>query len=355
MRVSVAKHAAESLIIPGFSKLVVKLRNAHEPIGRALGRKEVSFAVGLVIVVGAGLTVSHLLSGIDIGKVISALRVQPARNILTAAGFVVACYIALTFYDCFALRVIGHRTVPFYVAAVASFTSFTIGHSLGAATFTGGLIRLRIYSAFGLNVIDVGKIALLTGMTFWLGNAVVLGGALASMPDAAGLVDHLPPWINRVMGLSALFGSVCYVGWLSRRPRVFGRDNWQITLPSARATLLQIGIGATDLSFITLAMYSLLPQAPAIELTTVAVIFLLAIVLGTISHTPGSLGVFEAVMLIGLRQFPEEELLVALLTFRALYFLFPLVLAIVILTLREVLFVGHNYTGPSTLSEALNQ
>src|SRR5262249_12277205 len=158
----------------------------------------------------------------------------------------------------------------------ASFTSYTIGHSLGVATFTGGLIRLRVYSAFGLNVIDVAKIALLTGMTFWLGNAVVLGGALACMPDAAGLVDQLPRWMNRFTGLLALFGCFFYVIWLARKPRAFGRDNWRIKLPSAHATLLQMCIGAADLVFVTLAMYNLLPQTPGVELTTVTVIFLLA-------------------------------------------------------------------------------
>jgi glycosyltransferase 2 family protein len=326
-------------IIPGFLKLALQ-RNAHKSIRRAFGRKQIGFAISLAIVLAAAFTLYHLLSGIDFGKVINALRVQPVRNIFIAAGFVAGCYTTLVFYDCLALCVIGRRDVPFHVAAVASFTSFTIGHSLGAATFTGGLIRLRIYSAFGLNVIDVAKIAFLTGMTFWLGNALVLGGALACMPDAAGLVDQLPPWINRATGLSALFGSFCYVSWLARRRRVFGRENWQITLPSARVTLLQIGIGGADLIFVALAMYSLLPHAPAVELTTVIVVFLLAILLGTVSHAPGSLGVLEAVMLIGLHQFPEEELLAALLTFRVLYFLFPLALATVILVLREVLFVG---------------
>jgi uncharacterized membrane protein YbhN (UPF0104 family) len=328
-------------IISRFLKFALKLRNAHKPISRAFGSKRAGFAISLMIVLAAALTLYHLLSGIDFGKVVNALQVQPVRNIFIAAGFVAACYSTLILYDCFALRVIGHRAVPFHVAAVASFTSFTIGHSLGAATVTGALIRLRVYSAFGLNVMDVAKIAFLTGMTFWLGNALVLGGALACMPDAAGLVDQLPPWLNRVTGLSALFGSLSYVIWLARRPRVFGRDNWRITLPSARATLLQMGIGAADLIFVALAMYSLLPRAPAVELTTVAVIFLLAILLGTVSHTPGSLGVLEAVMLIGLRQFPEEELLAALLTFRVLYFLLPLALATMILALRELLFVGR--------------
>src|SRR5262249_21200275 len=175
-------------------------------------------------------------------------------------------------------------------------------------------------------------------MTFWLGNALILGGAMACLPEAASAVDRLPAWSNRIIGLAALSGIVCYLLWLRQRSRVFGRDNWQITLPGPRATLLQIGIGATDLILVTLAMYSLLPPAPAVALTTVTVIFLLATLLGTVSHAPGSLGVMEAAMLVGLRQFPQEELLAALLTFRVLYFLVPFVLAMMLLGVRELWF-----------------
>ena len=52
----------------------------------------------------------------------------------------------------FALHTIGRDKVPYAVAALASFTSSTIGHSLGAAVLTGGLVRFRIYSVWGLTV-----------------------------------------------------------------------------------------------------------------------------------------------------------------------------------------------------------
>jgi glycosyltransferase 2 family protein len=66
------------------------------------------------------------------------------------------------------------------------------------------------------------------------------------------------------------------------------------------------------------------------------VIFLTAILLGTVSHAPGGLGVIEVTMLIGLPQFQREELLAALLTFRALYFVIPVLLATLTLGLREL-------------------
>jgi len=187
-----------------------------------------------------------------------------------------------------------------------------------------------------LTVVDIAKIAFVTGMTFWLGNALLLGGATAYAPEAASAVDHLPSWINRAIGLAGLCAIACYLIWLTPQPRTIGRSGWRIVLPNLRLTLLQIGIGAMDLALVTLAMYVLLPASPAAGFVTVLVVFLTATLLGTVSHAPGGLGVIEATMLVGLAQFQREELLAALLTFRALYFVLPLLLASLSLGLREV-------------------
>jgi glycosyltransferase 2 family protein len=83
-------------------------------------------------------------------------------------------------------------------------------------------------------------------------------------------------------------------------------------------------------------MYVLLPGAPAIDFTTLLVTFVLATLLGFLSHAPGSLGVFDAAMLIGLSQFDKNELLASLLIFRLLYFILPFIAALAILSLREL-------------------
>lgn len=307
-----------------------------------LGRSTISAAISLAIFAVALFTLYALLRGVDFGEVAAALKAQPIEKIAIAGAFVVAGYFTLTFYDLFALYTIGRRKVPYSVAALASFTSSTIGHGLGAAVLTGGLIRFRIYSVWGLTIVDIAKIAFVTGMTFWLGNALLLGGATAYAPQAATAVDHLPSWVNRGLGLLGLLSIVCYLLWLAPGPRVVGRSGWRIVLPNLRFTLLQIGIGALDLSLVTGAMYVLLPPTPPVDFVTILVIFLTATLLGTASHAPGGLGVIEATMLIGLAQFQREQLLAALLTFRALYFVLPLCLASLSLGLRELRLLARS-------------
>jgi glycosyltransferase 2 family protein len=301
-----------------------------------LRRSSISAAISLGMLTVAAFVLHGLLRNIDLDKVVDALKAQSVLSIAIAGIFVIAGYVTLTFYDFFALQTIGKHKVPYTIAALASFTSFTIGHSLGAAVLTGGLIRLRIYSAWGLTVIDVAKIAFVTSLTFWLGNAFLLGGLTAYAPEAAAAADHLPAWANRTFGLAGLLAIACYLAWLAPRPRAVGRAGWQLVLPSARSTLVQIAIGSLDLSLITLAMYTLLPAEPAVDFINVVIVFLAAALLGTVSHAPGGLGVIEATMVIGLPQYPREELLAALLTFRALYFVLPLFLAALSLGTREL-------------------
>jgi len=65
-------------------------------------------------------------------------------------------------------------------------------------------------------------------------------------------------------------------------------------------------------------------------------VFILATLLGFASHAPGSLGVFDAAMLVALPQFGREQLLATLLVFRILYFLIPFGISISIMGTREL-------------------
>jgi glycosyltransferase 2 family protein len=314
--------------------------NAVSAVTRAVdervGWNRIAFAISLLIIAVAGVTLVGLLRDVDVGEVVDALKDTPPRTLVLAGLLVAAGYVSLTFYDFFALRTIGCRHVPYRIAALASFTSYTIGHNLGATVFTGGVVRLRIYSPWGLGVIDIAKIAFVTGLTFWLGNAFILGLSMAYAPDAAGAVDQLPPWLNRAIALTGLAVIVGYVLWLLPAPRRVGTGLWQITLPNASLTFVQIGIGILDLSIGALAMYVLLPDSPSIDFLTLLVTFVLATLLGFLSHAPGSLGVFDAAMLIGLAQFDRNEFVASLLLFRLLYFILPFFTALCILSAREL-------------------
>jgi hypothetical protein len=305
-------------------------------VRRRLSWETVGIALSLVIISAACFTLFKLLRDVDIGKFGNAIEATPLHAVAIAALLIAASYACLTFYDFFALRTIGQRHIPYRIAALTGFLSYTIGHNLGATVFTGGVVRFRIYRAWGLTIIDVAKVAFVTGLTFWLGNAFMLGIGVAYAPDVVGSINQLPSWANRAIALAALAAIVAYVLWLLPRPRVIGRNGWTVTLPSARSTLLQIGIGITDLALAALAMYTLISVHTSVDVGQAVVAFVFSSLLGFLSHAPGSLGVFDAAMLVALPQVQTEQLLAALVIFRTLYFIIPFCIAILLFGLREL-------------------
>jgi glycosyltransferase 2 family protein len=312
-----------------------------------LGWNRIGFLLSVAIIAIAVAVLYHILQGIELGEVLEALRSSDPHNIALAALFVACAYFTLTFYDLFALRTIGRSDVPYRVAALGGFTSYSIGHNVGASIFTGGAVRYRIYSVWGLDAIGVAKVCFIAGLTFWLGNATVLGLGIAFEPNAASAINLLPPWLNRGAAIVVLVILASYVAWVWRRPRAIGRSGWQVTLPDGPLTLLQIGIGIVDLGFCALAMYMLVPDEPNVGFVTLAVIFVSATLLGFASHAPGGIGVFDAAMLVALWQFDKEELLAGLLLFRLLYYIAPFALSLLILGVRELMLGLHG--PPSAL------
>jgi uncharacterized membrane protein YbhN (UPF0104 family) len=303
-----------------------------------IGWKRLGLAASLLIIGFAVMTLVRTLKGVDTGVVLIALTEKSPHQIAMAALCVVGAFCTLTLYDFYAVRTIGKDHIPYRVAALAAFTSYTIGHNIGATVFTGGAIRFRIYSDWGLSAIDVAKICFISGLTFWLGNSFVLGIGMIWHPTAATAIDLLPEGINRLIGFGVLIGIGAYLLWLAmgRNRRELGQNGWKVVLPSAPLTLLQILIGVVDLGFCALAMYLLIPTQPHVDFVSMAVVFILATLLGFASHAPGSLGVFDAAMLVGLPELGKEQLLASLLIFRILYFLIPFTLAITIMGTREI-------------------
>jgi uncharacterized membrane protein YbhN (UPF0104 family) len=311
-------------------------RAAARIVREKIGWNRIGFVLSLTVMAIAAVVLYRMLHDIDVDEVIEAFRARSWDHILLAGLFVAAGYFTLTFYDLFALRTIERSDVPYRVAALAGFTSYSIGHNVGASVFTGGAVRYRVYSAWGLSAVEVAKICFIAGLTFWLGNATVLGLGIGYAPQAASAIDQLPAWFNRALAIVILCVLTAYVIWVWQAPRLIGRSNWQVTLPNGPLTLLQIGIGIVDLGCCAFAMFMLMPDEPHIGFVTLAVIFVSATLLGFASHAPGGIGVFDATMLIALWQFDREDVLAGLLLFRLVYYIIPFALALLILGSREL-------------------
>jgi len=305
----------------------------------------VGIAISVIIIAVASYVLYKLLHDIEPREVYAALRRTPTHALVLAGIFVALGYLTLTFYDYFALRTIGRTEIPYSTAALAGFTSYSIGHNVGFSVLSGGAVRYRIYSVSGLDAIEVAKICFIAGLTFWLGNVAFLGLGLVIDPEAANAIDQLPTLANRMLGAAAILALLAYVYWVSAAPRAIriGRERWHVDLPGGKLTLIQIALGIVDLSCASAAMYMLMPDAPQIDFVSLSVIFVTATLLGFASSSPGGLGVFDAAMLIALMHFDrqsllrfgKENILGALLLFRLYYYIVPFALSLAILGVRE--------------------
>ena len=86
------------------------------------------------------------------------------------------------------------------------------------------------------------------------------------------------------------------------------------------------------------ALYVLLPAELGLGYLEVLAVFMASIVIGLISHVPGSLGVFESAVVLLLQPTEAQTLplIGSLLAFRGVYYLLPLVCGVVVLAVSEV-------------------
>jgi uncharacterized membrane protein YbhN (UPF0104 family) len=296
--------------------------------GRGARLKGLGVVVSLAIAVVAVFALTHALKNVDYDEVFAVVRRTDAGLIVLALMLVATSYGSLTVYDLLALRTIRRTDVPYRIAALASFTSYPIAHGVGAVALVSPVIRYRIYSCNGLGAVDVANICFLTGLTFWLGNLTAFGLSLLYEPGAIGLIDYLPPQVNRLLAAALLLGVVTFLVWSWLSPRSIGTRRWPVRLPSGPMVLLQVAIGIFDLGAAALAMYVLIPAGMNIGVFRVIVVFIAATLLGFASHTPAGIGVFDAAILLGLGDENKEALIAALLMFRFLYHFLPFVIAL---------------------------
>lgn len=249
-----------------------------------------------------------------------------------ALALVAGAYAGLVANEQIALRWVGAR-VRLRSGAAASFIAYAFANNLGMGVLMGGALRAGVYSRFGVSLVQVAKVTAYGTLTFSLGVALLLGGALVrARPEVFELL-RLSPAAGRAVGALLILVPFGYVAACAgrRRPiRVFGRS---FETPSARLAAVQTGFGLLDVSC-SAALLWLLLGAAAPHFVVFLGAYLVSIVAGLVSGVPGGVGVFESVMLKLLPSVDRAALAAALLGYRLTYYLAPLIVALVVLALR---------------------
>lgn len=266
------------------------------------------------------------LANTPLSEIRQALDRVPASGLLLAVLGTLGSYLALTGYDMLALRHMG-RALPYPRVALNAFIATTVGHNLGMAMLSAGAVRLRLYTAAGLAATEVAGLVALIGLTFAVGVTFAAGLALLLEPAESGRLLHLSADGAGAIGVLLLALVALYLGFALLRRAPIRLGSWQWRLPGAGIALGQLILAAADLGCAAAALFWLVPAEAAVSFPAFLGVYVLAVVAGIVSHVPAGLGVFETVLLLALPAVPQEDLLAAILAYRAIYYLAPLAVA----------------------------
>ena len=276
-----------------------------------------------------------LLAEVHATEVMRQIAAEPVQNLLLALLATAVSYLVLTGYDISAMRY-AEVQIRRSTVLLTSFIAYALGNTVGLGVLTGGAVRMRLYTAAGLEANKVAQVIAFNASAFTFGTAAfAAAGLLWGAEDVAELA-RIPAWLLRVLAVALLLAIIGFIALSARRREVTVAWRWTIRLPPASLAVQQLLISALDLLASAAALWVLLPSG-AVEPAAFMAWYAIALVLGVLSHVPGGLGVFEAVILLACgADAPVAEVLSALVLYRVIYYLLPLVMAALLLAAYEV-------------------
>lgn len=310
-------------------------------------------AVGVAIAAASLLALIKLLPEISWQDILAAYEAVSGWRIALAIGVIALCYAALSLYDHIALETIGKK-LPWRVTIAGSISAYALSHNLGLAPLTASGARWRVYAPHGLNIPDIARIVVITGMSFWLGIIVLVGMGLIIAP--ASISSNLPV-VNaetgaQLLGIAILAFDLGYLIAIGRGAKNLGWKRVSLPLPGLRHAILQNGLGAIEIALASLALLLLTPGLTLQDYPVVFLAYLVAFISVLITHAPGGVGVLELVIIAMMPTYDKTELLTGLLLFRMFFHVCPLIVAIGILTLagRSKASKPHAYQEEKTVT-----
>ena len=317
-------------------------------------RQFIALLFGLSIFCIALVVCWHLLKTININDLRSALHQLPYHAILLSFLSAIASYIMLICYEWSAARYAGVE-LKLSTIAVGGICASAIGNAVGLSALSGGAIRCRLYFKYGLTTIDVARMSIF--VTLSLGFTLPLLASIAALIHIEKTTIALHTSVISIeLICSAVF--IIYAGVLlflyahrlSEKPnkdtRLYQFFHWKIRLPNWRLASSQFLITLLDAILAGAILYFLLPNKP--NFIVFIMIYILALVAGVLSHVPGGVGIFEAIILAAFSsQIGAASLTIALVIYRLIYIILPLIPAGILLLINE----GKNFLSVPQVKE----
>ena len=276
------------------------------------------------------------LSTFSWSRFVSFLSNLSALQIGLAFGMTAVAYAAMTAYDWFALRYLKLEMATWKVA-LAAFVGYAFSMNIGQTLISGGAVRLRLYTTWGLGPSDITGIV---GFNFFIGmiGQMLLSGALfvtvgIRIPHELPVPLSSATWI----GWALLIVVAVFFFLIFRRHEAIRIWKWHIDLPTPAISMAAVLISALDWALAGAVLFVIFPADTGLDVFQVIAIVMMAHIVAVLSTVPGGLGVFETVVILLLPPtVPKAEALSALIAFRTIFYLIPFLVAILVFAGQQV-------------------
>jgi uncharacterized membrane protein YbhN (UPF0104 family) len=286
-----------------------------------------TLVIALAMFAAAIFVLYHELANTRLADVLDYAKVMPKTRILGAVALTATSYLLLSGYDFLALHY-ARKRLRLAQVLFASFAAFALSNNLGFALVSGGSVRYRIYSGYGLTPVEIGEVVAFCTLSYALGVTTVGGLMLIFEPVSLASIFRLPWQLVQATGMMLLAASVVYLAVVAAWPKPISLGSYRLRLPSIEQAAAQTLLASVDQAIAGAVLYVLLPPSVAIDFATFLGIYVIAAPLSLLSLVPGGLGVFETALLVMLANTPKAASLASLVTYRFIYFLVPLVIAV---------------------------
>jgi len=292
--------------------------------------------LGLTIFVLAAWTLRREMEHLQWQKVKTAFTGLPVERVALSLVLAVLGYIVLTGYDLLGVRYVG-QSVPNRRVLFASFVSYVFTNNVGLSLFGAVAVRMRLYTRWGLSVPDVIRLAVFAGFTAWIGVVSLCGITLLLFAVKLPGNWSVSSLYVRLLGATLLLAVSAYLIACARVRKSLNIRGFSFSLPPIRLAAFQPLVGMFDWGLAAASLYVLLPRGSSLPFTTFLTSYAAAQTVGIFSNVPGALGVFEGVLILTLKQhMPVDSLLGALLAYRLIYYLLPLIVGLTLMGVYEL-------------------
>lgn len=297
-------------------------------------KKILSWA-GLFFFALAAYMIYRQLAKYSLEDIKEAIFSIPKKNIFYACIASFLGYIVLACYDFLAITYIKKKLTA-WKWLLTGFIGFSVSNNAGHAIISGGAIRYRFYTRWRFRATEILRMITFSGFTYLWGCCfLMIIGFLLTLGNSDGETSISDITILVVTIVSAILLLIYFLAVIFYRKPIFIKDI-EFTMPTFKMALAQIFTGAADTFLASLVLYFCLSPFVEIPFHTYIGVFIVAQVLGVYSQVPGGLGVFEGLFLYIIPGEHNQAILFgALIAYRIIYYLVPLVVSGILLITYE--------------------